>query len=95
MSAITDINTYVAAAVAANEAGDIDTALSKLRSARMLLVGVPDSASFEGVSLRWDRSSIDAMIVDLQKQQTSATVSRGGIRRTSVIYKNAGLDACD
>jgi hypothetical protein len=93
---IADINTKVAEAIAANEAGDTSTALLKLRSARMLLAGLPDSTAGD-TSLRWDRSSIDAMIKDLQQQQTSASVSANGIRTTRIRYKRtrSSDDDCD
>ena len=88
---IADINAKVAAAVAANDAGDIATALQHLRSARMLLVATPDSQGKDGLALRWDRSAIDSMIKDLESTRAAAAASRaGGIRRTKVKYVRTG-----
>jgi hypothetical protein len=88
MSTITDINTKVLEAVAANEIGDYATALTKLRSARMLLAGVPDTRSGND-GLTWDRASIDAMMTEIQQQQTRARRETGGnrVRRTNITYR--------
>ena len=96
MSDINDVNTKVDEAIAAHEAGDVETALRKLRSARMLLVAIPDSSTPDGGSLRFDRASIESMITDLQGEKNAASIaSAGGIRRSKVRYKRTDADEED
>jgi hypothetical protein len=85
---VADINSKISEAVAAQEAGDYATALTKLRSAKMLLAGISDQRDAMGNEMKWDRAAIDKMIEDLQAQQ-SATLApgRGAIRRTKIVYK--------
>jgi hypothetical protein len=85
MSVVTQINAKVAEAVAAQEAGDYQTALTKLRSAKMLISSTPDARHGEGM-LQWERTSIDSMIRDLTRQLSASA----GIRRTKVVYKRPG-----
>ena len=82
-----EVNTKVAEAVTANEAGDFSTALTKLRSAKMLLIAMPDAkkGGDDGVELRWNREAIDSLIVQMQ-QQVGQTA---GIRRTKFGHKRA------
>lgn len=65
------INTKVTEAVTAQESGDWDTALSKLRSAAILLAGKPDT-DFDGEKLLWDREAIMNMIEELKRQKSTA-----------------------
>jgi hypothetical protein len=85
---VADINSKISEAVAAQEAGDYATALTKLRSAKMLLAGISDQRDAMGNEMKWDRAAIDKMIADLQAQQ-SATLApgKGAIRRTKIVYK--------
>ena len=86
---IAAINTKVSEAVTAHEAGDIDTALTKLRSARMLLNAKPNSTGPDGSKLEWDRRDIDLMIKDLEKEKSkSLAAASGGIQRTKTNYVN-------
>ena len=64
------INQKITEAVDAQEAGDFDTAISKLRSAKMLMSGKPDT-EFETERLIWDRNAIDAAIADMRRAQAS------------------------
>jgi hypothetical protein len=92
---VSDINTKCAAAAAAVEAGDYETALLKLRAARMLMAGLPDSQGADS-GLRWDRTSIDKMITDLTQQKTNSSTRTSGIRTTNITYKNPRSDSdCD
>jgi len=84
----TSINTKITAAVAAQESGDYESALSYLRSAKMLLAALPDSVHEER-ELTWDRTAIDAAIRDLEMLRGATS----GIRRTTVTY--AATDADD
>lgn len=59
------INQKVQEAVAAHEAGDYSSALTKLRSAKILLAGKPDT-EFDREKLIWDRNAIDGMISELK-----------------------------
>ena len=77
------INTKVDEAIAAHEAGDTATSLAKLRSAKMLLSGIPDG-KHEDQELKWDRNAIDSMIGDLKRQQGA----KAGIRCAPIRYVN-------
>ena len=74
-------NTAIAAAVTAIEAGDNSTAVMKLRAAKVLLLGLPDSVRGSN-QLRWDRGAFDQMIADMSKAVTAAT----GIQESLVTY---------
>lgn len=89
---VEDVNTKVAAAVAAHEGGDTATALLYLRSARMLLAGLPDVTKGDR-SLRYDRASIDNMIQDLEREAARPAVGSRGVRYTKVKYRQP--DACE
>lgn len=78
---VTDINTYVAAAVTAIDAGSYATARNKLMAAKALLIALPDSSK-GSEQLRWDRNAIDELIQQC-KALASATT---GIQRTYVEY---------
>jgi len=81
MTTITEqIQTKMAEAVTAQEAGDYATALLKARSARMLAASLPDIGFEGGDNKRWDRASISAVITDLKKQLNAAA----GIRKTNL-----------
>jgi len=76
------INTKVTEAVAAWESGDTATALSKLRSAKMLLAGIPDTDAADGLGLTWDRAAIDSLIADIKQSRAAAV----GVQRTKITY---------
>jgi hypothetical protein len=86
--AVEDIDTKIAQAVAAHEAGDTTTALLKLRSARMLMTGLPDMTRAGGAGMRWDRAAVDAMIADLEQSRAAGL----GIQTTKIRYKRVGCD---
>jgi len=71
-----DLATIVAAGVAAIEAGDFPTALSKMRSARLLISTTPN-LTVRARSMNWNAAALDKAIEDI-KQQMSANV---GIQR--------------
>lgn len=71
MSVAAQINTKVAEAITASEAGDFDTALVKLRSAKMLLASLPNSKT-EETELEWDRLALDSLIADFKREATAA-----------------------
>jgi pyruvate kinase len=83
---VADINSKVAEAIAANESGDYATALTKLRSAQMLLAATPNATGHDGVGLQWDRQAIASMIAEVSRQASAS----GGIQRTRVTYRRVG-----
>lgn len=80
-----EYNAKIQEAIDAQEAGDIATALAKMRAARMMLAGMPNSSTPD-VSLQWDRASLDSMIADLVRQKSGSA----GIRRQKVRYVRPG-----
>jgi len=85
---VSDINSKISEAISAQESGDYATAIIKLRSAQMLMAGMPDAGS-DGEQLRWDRAAIDRMLSELQRQQSAS----GGLRFTKIKFKRAS--SCD
>lgn len=74
-----ELSTLIDAAVTANEAGDFATALTKLRSARMTLMKMPDGRAGEH-EMRWRVSDIESMIADIERARSAAA----GIRTTKI-----------
>lgn len=91
MGAIADINTKVSLAVTAQESGDYAGALTYLRSAQMLMAGLPNTTS-DGESLNWDRAGIAAMVAKLEQLQAANLAATGGLglRRTKIVYQRPG-----
>ena len=90
-SVIVRINTAMDAAIAAQEIGDFRTALSKTRSAWMLICGLPNSM-FDNEQLHWDREGLAKLMEELQRlANTQPTVSGGSssgiIRPVEVVYQ--------
>lgn len=92
MSAFSDFQSKMTAAVSAQESGDYTAALMYLRSAKMLLATIPDSAGGKS-STQW-RDELTSMIEDLKGLQASqASASTGdSIRRTKIRYKNVDAE---
>lgn len=86
---VASINTKVGEAVTAWEAGDVDTAITKLTSAAMLMDGLPDSER-QGASLTWNREGIDRMLTRLNKIKAANT----GIQRQQMRFDLYG-GTCD
>jgi hypothetical protein len=80
-----DIESKISQAVTAQEAGDYATALTYLRSARMLMASVPE-AGFGGATIRYSLADLDSMIRDMEVQRRRAA-GAGQVRRTRVYYK--------
>jgi hypothetical protein len=91
---LASIKTLVAAAVAAQEAGDLATAITKLTSAQLLFAAVPNSRSGAD-GLDFDRASIDRMISTLRQRQTNAEISSTGIRTMKTRYVRPRSSECD
>lgn len=91
MGAIADINTKVQLAVTAQESGDYTSALAYLRSAQMLMAGLPNTSA-EGESLTWNNAAIAAMVAKLEQLQAANLAASGGLglRRTKIKYQRAG-----
>jgi hypothetical protein len=90
---VADINTRVDAAVAAIDAGDYDSAYSKLLSAQALLAATPDSQK-NSASLRFDRAAIAALIDTVRREIGRASGGRGVVRQ-NVVYKRVGRSGSD
>lgn len=76
------INTKVAAAIAASEAGDYATATTLVESAKLLLAAMPDRQAGDGVTLTWDRAAIDTLLAHYRRRAGAAV----GITRTKITY---------
>ena len=86
MADATDIESKISQAVTAQEAGDYTTALTFLRSARLLMAAVPES-NFGGAGLKYSTADITAMIRDLEQLAQRSRSSNGmKVRRTKVRY---------
>lgn len=84
---VATINTKVAEAVTAIEAGDYTTAQTKLESATILLAALPDQEQ-DGTSLRWDRSAIQRMLEVVAKKVSAAN----GVVRQTMTWKRPDLE---
>lgn len=78
-STIDEINAAMAAAVAAQEAGDYATALTKTESAWMRICGLPDS-EFENEKLEWSRDGLEKLLAWLRKRVNQTAVDSSGGR---------------
>jgi hypothetical protein len=87
-----EINTAMNAAIAAQESGDYATALTKVRSVKMMLVAKPDS-EFEREKLIWDREAIDVLYAELKQLAGAQTGStRSKIQQIPVRRQTSYLD---
>ncbi len=82
MALADDIRTKVQESVTAQEAGDYTTALSKLRSARILMAGLPKRSKHGENELEFDQAAIDGMIDHLTRLEATAK----GVKVTKVTY---------
>lgn len=84
-----DIQTKIEEAVTAQESGDFATAITKLRSAKMMLAGLPNISTGD-VNTGWDRASIDNMISALEREQSAADAAstNGPFKNSKIIYEN-------
>ena len=90
MALADDIRTKVQESVTAQEAGDYTTALSKLRSARILMAGLPKRSKHGENELEFDQAAIDRMIDHLVRLEAMAK----GIQVTKVTFaKPTATDA--
>ena len=82
------IQTKIEAAVTAQEAGDYATALKNLRSAKLLLSGLPNIQSGDA-NIGWDRASIDSMIAELEQLRHAAAAesSDGPFQNSAIVYQ--------
>jgi hypothetical protein len=87
-----EINTAMNAAIAAQESGDYSTALTKVRSVKMMLVAKPDS-EFEREKLIWDREAIDVLYAELKQLAAAQSGStRSKIQQIPVRRQTSYLD---
>lgn len=92
MSQVDQINDAMAAAIAAQEAGDFKLAATKARTAWMLISSLPDSM-FDNEQLQWKPDGVKNVMDHLQRlanQAESANVDGGTtggiIRPVPVVY---------
>lgn len=89
---VAEINTAMNEAITAQEAGDYETALSKLRSVKMRLAAKPD-IEFEREKMLWDREAIDAIYNELKRlQATQSGSARGNLVQIPVRRETSYLD---
>ena len=82
MATAADVNTYVDAAIVAIGQADWATAATKLRQAWAALVGIPDSTLKDDTEMRYDRSAIRELILDVGRQQGTSL----GMQQTKITY---------
>lgn len=87
---IATIQTKIEEAVTAQEAGDYATALTKLRSARMLRMALPSSVQHGDERIEYAVADIDLMIRDLE----SASAASTGIQSIDIEYQRPGAVDC-
>jgi hypothetical protein len=85
------INTKVTEAITAQEGGDFDTALTKLRSAAMLIAAKPDT-DFDGEKLLWDREQIRLLINEIRRAKSG---SRGIVQYPVSRLTRANNEVCE
>lgn len=78
----TQIDTKVAAAVTAMEAGDYSTALVKLLGAKALLSSLPSRSAKNGTELEYDAAAIDSLILEVKRMRGASH----GVVMTPVEY---------
>lgn len=92
-SPLAKINESMAAAVAAQKAGNYSVALTQVESAWMLLTALPDS-ELDGERLEWSRDGMRELMEWLQKRKTATATaadgSRGAIIRPADVYYRRG-----
>ena len=84
MATMAEVSAKVALAVTANEAGNFDSALTYLRSAKMLLAVLPSRSAKEGEEVEIQANAIDSMFAEIRRAQTASA----GLRSTEIVYKN-------
>lgn len=89
MSQVTRINDAMDAAITAQEAGEFATALTKARTAWMLISSLPDSM-FDNEQLQWKAEGVQNVIDHLQRLANNAasasTGDAGIIRPVPIVY---------
>lgn len=85
---VSALQTKIAEAIAANEAGDLATAETKVRSALMLLASMPNARTNIG-GQDWDRSALTSLLQQIRAARNEADGNSYGIQRTKVTYARA------
>ena len=85
MASLVEINVLLDAAVVAIEASNWVLARTKLMAASVLIAGRPDNQK-DGLQLRYERSSIQNMIDQVNKMIASEPATGGGLGQTPVTY---------
>lgn len=83
--AASHVNTKMALAIAANEAGDLDDALTYARSAQGYLAALPNSAR-DRTELEWDHRGIENFVRSIERAINRAAAASTGIQRTRLTY---------
>lgn len=84
MATIAEVSAKIALAVAANESGDYGSALTYLRSAKMLLGILPSRSAKEGQEVEFDADKLDSMMAEIRRAQGASS----GLRSSAIEYKN-------
>lgn len=86
---IAELETLYAAAVAAIDAADYDTAIAKIMAMKARLATTPNLTRGLGgggsQSITWNPAQLDSLIADCRKMQAAA-LSAGGITLIPVTY---------
>jgi hypothetical protein len=85
---ITLINTKVTEAIDANENQDYQLALSKIRSAKLLLASLPSRSAKDGAELEFSAESIDTLFAEFRR----AAAGAAGIQTTKITYERDCLN---
>lgn len=80
---LSDVNTAMAAATAALDAADYDTAIAQGIKAQGLLAAIPDSGK-ETRSMTWDRNAIDQFIEQCRTERNRSLSASRGVQRTKI-----------
>jgi hypothetical protein len=84
MATMAEVSAKIALAVTANEAGDFASALTYLRSAKMLIACLPSRSAKEGEEVELQANAIDSMFAEIRRAHHGAV----GLRSSAIVYKN-------
>lgn len=79
---LADVRAKITEAVAANETGDFATAITKLRSAQMLLAAIPTRSRQGESEIAFEQERISGLLAELTRQNAGAQ----SIQRTKFTF---------
>ena len=84
---LADVNTEMAAAVAALKSANYATALTRAICAQGLIAAIPDSVGPDSTQLEWNFDRIKEFVASVRREKaTAAATTHGGFQRTKVNY---------